>query len=107
MISGPASLRPETILALIPGVMACSSDMAAGVLLGKLTSVRSGPKINPMTGASSISAFHMSSGAVQRPGLRAKPHNHGLMHGVGTDAAGRPPSVIAGEVMLLPLPMFS
>ncbi len=106
-MSGSASLRPETILAFIPGGIAFSPDMGAGVPLRKLTSVLSGRKINPMALACGISAFPMSSGGVQKRGLQADPHNHLLMHRVGTNTAGQSASVMAGEGMLLLVPMFS
>jgi len=107
MASGTVFLRPETILVFILGVIAFSLDIVAGVLLGKLMSVLSGRKINPMIGACSISAFPKSSRVVQKLGLEANPHNHLLMHGVGANTAGQIASVLAGGVMLMLVPMFS
>jgi Na+-transporting methylmalonyl-CoA/oxaloacetate decarboxylase beta subunit len=107
MTSGTASLRTETILTFMPGVVTFSLDIVAGVLLGKLTSVLLERKINPVIGACRISAFHMSSGVVKKLGWGNNPHNHPLMHGVGANTAGQIASVMAGEVMLLLVPMFS
>ncbi len=106
-MSGSASLRPDTVLAFIAGVRAFSPDIMAGVLLGKPTAVLSGRKINLMTGTCSISAFPMSSGVAQELGLQAGPHNHLLTHGVGANTARQIASVMAGEAMLLLVPMFS
>jgi len=107
MMSGTLFLRLETILVLMLGVIAFSLDIVAGVLLGKLISVLSGRKINPMIGACGISTFTMSSRVVKKLGLETNPLNHPLMHGVGANTAGQIASAIAGRVMLMLVPMFS
>ncbi len=106
MMAGTEFLRPETILVFMLGIVAFSLDTVAGVLLGKLMSVLSGRKINPMIGACGISAFPMSSRVVQKLGLEANPYNHLLMHAAGTNVAGQIASVVAGGVMLMLVPMF-
>jgi len=106
MMSGTEFLRPETILVFILGIVAFSLDTVAGVLLGKLMSVLSRRKINPMIGACGISAFPMSSRVVQKLGLEADPYNHLLMHAAGANVAGQIASVVAGGVMIMLVPMF-
>jgi len=106
MMSGAEFLKPETILVFILGIVAFSLDTVAGVLLGKLLSVLSGRKINPMIGACGISAFPMSSRVVQKLGLEANPRNHLLMHAAGANVAGQIASVVAGGVMLMLVPIF-
>jgi oxaloacetate decarboxylase beta subunit len=106
MMAGTEFLRPETILVFILGIVAFSLDTVAGVALGKLMSVLSGRKINPMIGACGISAFPMSSRVVQKLGLEANPYNHLLMHAAGANTAGQIASVVAGGVMLMLVPMF-
>jgi len=107
MMSGTEFLRPETTLVFLLGIVAFSLDTVAGVLLGKLMSVLSGRKINPMIGACGISAFPMSARVVQKLGLEANPHNHLLMHAAGANVAGQIASVVAGGAMLMLVPMFS
>lgn len=107
MMSGTEFLRPETVLVFALGIAAFSLDTVAGLLLGKLMSILSKRKINPMIGACGISAFPMSSRVVQRLGLEANPYNHLLMHAVGANVAGQIASVVAGGVMLMLVPMFS
>ena len=106
MMSGAEFLKPETILVFVLGIVAFSLDTVAGVLLGKLMSVLSGRKINPMIGACGISAFPMSSRVVQKLGLEANPRNHLLMHAAGANVAGQIASVVAGGVMLMLVPIF-
>jgi len=106
MMAGTEFLRPESIFVFMLGIVAFSLDTVAGVLLGKLMSVLSGRKINPMIGACGISAFPMSSRVVQKLGLEANPYNHLLMHAAGANVAGQIASVVAGGVMLMLVPMF-
>jgi len=106
MMAGAEFLRPETILVFVLGVVAFSLDTIAGVLLGKLMSVLSERKINPMIGACGISAFPMSSRVVQKLGLEANPYNHLLMHAAGANVAGQIASVVAGGAMLMLVPLF-
>ncbi len=106
MMAGTEFLRPETILVFALGIVAFSLDTVAGVLLGKLMSVLSGRKINPMIGACGISAFPMSARVVQKLGLEADPYNHLLMHAAGANVAGQIASVVAGGAMLMLVPLF-
>lgn len=107
MMAGAQFLKPETILVFALGIVAFSLDTVAGVFLGKVMSVLSGRKINPMIGACGISAFPMSSRVVQKLGLEADPYNHLLMHAVGANVAGQIASVVAGGAMLMLVPLFS
>jgi len=107
MMTGTEFLRAGTVLVYILRVVAFSLDTVAGVLLGKLMSVLSGRKINPMIGACGISAFPMSSRVVQRMGLQANPYNHLLMPAAGANTAGEIASVVAGGVMLMLVPIFT
>ena len=105
MMTGTEFLRAGTILVYILGIFAFSLD-TAGVLLGKLLSVLSGRKINPMIGPCGISASPMSSRVVQRMGLQANRRSHLLMPAAGANVAGQIASVVAGGVMLMLVPIF-
>ncbi|MDH5364764.1 MAG: sodium ion-translocating decarboxylase subunit beta [Dehalococcoidia bacterium] len=100
-------LKPETIIIFGIGLFAFSLDTAAGVILGKIMSVLSRGKINPLIGAAGISAFPMSARAVQKVGLEANPHNHLLMYAAGANTAGQIASVVAGGAMLMLIPLFA
>ncbi|MDP3879819.1 MAG: sodium ion-translocating decarboxylase subunit beta [Dehalococcoidales bacterium] len=107
MMSGAEFLKPETILIFVLGIVAFSLDTVAGVLLGKMMSVLSGRKINPMIGACGISAFPMSARVIQKLGLEANPQNHLLMHAAGANTAGQIASVVAGGAILMLIPLFA
>ena len=57
-------------------------------------------KINPMIGASGISAFPMSARVVHKMGLQEDNTNFLLMHSIGVNVSGQIASVIAGGLVL-------
>ena len=93
-------LNVRTIMIVVMGLLAFSLDTAAGLLLGKIMCVLSGKRINPLIGASGISAFPMSARVVQKVGNEEDFSNFLLMHAMGSNTAGQIASVMAGGVVL-------
>lgn len=93
-------LNVKTILIVVMGLLAFSLDTAAGLLLGKIMCLLSGRRINPLIGASGISAFPMSARVVQKVGNEEDFTNFLLMHAMGSNTAGQIASVMAGGVVL-------
>jgi len=93
-------LLPKTLLILVLGVVAFATATAAGVLMAKLMNLFSKQKINPMIGASGVSAVPMSARVVQKMGQEANPRNFLLMHAMGPNVAGAIGAAIAGGVFL-------
>ena len=93
-------LTVSTILIIVLGLLAFAIGTSAGVLLGKLMSFLSGGKINPMIGASGVSAVPMSARVVQKEGQRANPHSFLLMNAMGPNVAGVIGSAVAAGVLL-------
>ena len=93
-------LLPKTLLVLVLGVVAFATATAAGVLMAKLMNLFSKQKINPMIGASGVSAVPMSARVVQKMGQEANPRNFLLMHAMGPNVAGAIGAAIAGGVFL-------
>jgi sodium ion-translocating decarboxylase beta subunit len=93
-------LRGETLLVLALGLIAICLDTAVGVLFGKLMSLLTGGKINPLIGAAGISAFPMSARVVQVEGQKYNKKSYLLMHAMSANAGGQIGSVIAAAVML-------
>ena len=89
-----------TILIIVLGLFAFVFDTAAGVLFAKLINLFSKKKINPMIGATGISAFPMSARVVHKMGLEEDPGNFLLMHTIGVNVSGQIASVIAGGMIL-------
>ena len=95
-------LTPQTLLILGLGLVAFVFDTFGGVMIAKLFNLflKPGKKLNPMIGASGISAFPMSARVVHKMGLKEDPQNFLLMHTVGVNVSGQIASVIAGGLIL-------
>lgn len=97
---GEQFLRPATLAILLLGILAFGLDTAAGLLFGKLLSLLSGGRLNPIIGAAGISAFPMAARVVQRVAQEEDFENFLLFHAMGANAAGQIASVVAGGVLL-------
>ena len=91
-----------TLLIMCLGLVAFVFDTIGGVLFAKLLNLflPEGEKINPMVGATGISAFPMSARVIHKMGLKEDPQNFLLMHAVGANVSGQIASVIAGGLIL-------
>jgi oxaloacetate decarboxylase beta subunit len=92
------SLATIKIMAL--GLIAFALDTVAGLLFGKLMAVLSGYTINPLIGASGISAFPMAGRIAAKMANDEDHDNFILMHAMGANTAGQLGSVIAGGILL-------
>ena len=99
-MTADAFLNKETLLILALGLVAFVFDMIGGVLFAKFINLFSKKKVNPMIGATGISAFPMSARVIHKMGLEEDPQNFLLMHAVGSNVSGQIASVIAGGIIL-------
>lgn len=93
-------IRVETLGIMLLGLFAFIFDTFGGIMLAKLINLFSKNKINPMIGASGISAFPMSARIVHKMGREEDSSNFLLMHAIGVNVSGQIASVIAGGLML-------
>jgi carboxybiotin decarboxylase len=94
-------LNWDTALFLTLGLLAFVLDTVAGLTFGKNLSLFSGGTINPLIGASGISAFPMAGRPAAKIAADEDYDNFTLMHAIGANTAGQLGSVIAGGVLLL------
>lgn len=99
-MNGDVFLTTKTLGIFALGFIAICADTAFGVFGGKLMNLFSKVKINPLIGASGISAFPMSARVVQKVGNEANPQSYLLMHAMGTNTAGQIGSVLTASVMI-------
>jgi oxaloacetate decarboxylase beta subunit len=99
-MSAEKFLTLSTLFVIGMGLVAFALDTVAGLGFGKMLSILTGGKVNPLIGASGISAFPMSARVVNRVGLEADPNNFLIMHAMGSNTAGQIGSVMAGGAIL-------
>lgn len=99
-MSSAAFLTMKTIKIITLGLAAFSVGTATGVLFGKLMSLFSRGKVNPLIGAAGVSAVPMAARVAQKVGQESDPHNYLLMHAMGPNVAGVIGSAIAAGVLI-------
>lgn len=90
----------QTLGILTLGIVAFVFDTAGGVLFAKFINLFLKRKINPMLGATGISAFPMSARVIAKMAQKEDPGNYLIMHAVGANVSGQIASIMAGGLIL-------
>lgn len=98
--SAETFLRPQTLMIIGLGLLAFLFSTVGGLLLGKLMSLLSGGKINPLIGSAGVSAVPMAARVAHLEGQKANPANFLLMHAIGPNVAGVIGSAVAAGILL-------
>ena len=93
-------LNYQTILILVGGFVAFSISIAGGILAAKIYNRFSRRKINPLIGATGLSAVPMASRVANQLSLKYDPHNHILHYAMASNIAGVIGSAVAAGVLI-------
>ena len=99
-LSADKFLTMQTFGILLLGAVAFAIGTASGVIMAKIMARFSKQPINPLIGASGVSAVPMAARVVNKVGLEANPHNFLLMHAMGPNVAGVIGSAVAAGILL-------
>jgi sodium ion-translocating decarboxylase beta subunit len=99
-------LNVQTLLIFALGLLAFVVGLSAGLLTGKVAYYLSGGKVNPLIGATGISAFPMAARTAHMIGRSEDSDNWLLMHAMAANTGGQIASVVAGAAMLSLAPTF-
>lgn len=95
-------LTPQSILIFVLGALSFIIATAGGLTFAKIMNLflKKEDKINPMIGASGVSAVPDSARVVQHEGLKEDPSNHLLMHAMAPNVSGVIGSAVAAGILL-------
>lgn len=99
-------LTIETLLVFALGIVAFISGLALGVIFAKIACILTKGKINPLIGATAISAFPMAARTAHMIARQEDPDNWLLMHAMAANTGGQIASVLAGGAVLTFAPIL-
>ena len=98
--SAQSFLNLNSIFIIALGLIAFSVGTAGGVVFGKIMSVLTKGKVNPLIGSAGVSAVPMAARVSQKVGQKENPSNFLLMHAMGPNVSGVIGSAVAAGVLL-------
>lgn len=95
-------LTKQSIMIFILGAISFMIATAGGIMFAKVMNLflSKDKKINPLIGASGVSAVPDSARVVQNEGLKYDPSNHLLMHAMAPNVSGVIGSAVAAGILL-------
>jgi oxaloacetate decarboxylase beta subunit len=93
-------LQPQTLMIIIGGFLAFCLSVAGGIFAVKVHNVFSAKKINPLIGATGLSAVPMSSRVANDLALKYDPSNHILQYAMSSNISGVIGSAVAAGVLI-------
>ncbi len=93
-------LQGQTLLIIAGGFLAFCLSVAGGIYAVKLYNVFSSKKINPLIGATGLSAVPMSSRVANEMALKYDPSNHILQYAMSSNISGVIGSAVAAGVLI-------
>ena len=99
-MTAEAFLKSETILIIVGGFIAFAISIAGGIFAVKLYNLFSAKKINPLIGATGLSAVPMASRVANEIALKHDPNNHLLQYAMASNISGVIGSAVAAGVLI-------
>ena len=95
-------LTPKSLMIFGLGALSFMIATIGGLLFAKAMNLflKGDNKINPLIGASGVSAVPDSARVVQHEGLKANPNNHLLMHAMAPNVSGVIGSAVAAGILI-------
>ncbi|MGK7393101.1 MAG: sodium ion-translocating decarboxylase subunit beta [Candidatus Cyclobacteriaceae bacterium M3_2C_046] len=93
-------LDVQTILIIVGGFLAFCISIAGGIFAVKLYNMFSKKKINPLIGATGLSAVPMASRVANELALKHDPKNHLLQYAMASNISGVIGSAVAAGVLI-------
>ncbi len=93
-------LQSQTLMIIVGGFLAFCLSVAGGIYAVKLYNLLSNKKINPLIGATGLSAVPMSSRVANDLALKYDPSNHILQYAMSSNISGVIGSAVAAGVLI-------
>ena len=93
-------LNAETLMIIAGGFIAFSISIAGGIYAVKIYNLLAKKKINPLIGATGLSAVPMASRVANEISLKVDPQNHILQYAMASNISGVIGSAVAAGVMI-------
>ena len=99
-MSADSFLNTETLMIIAGGFLAFSISVAGGIYAVKIYNLFGKKKINPLIGATGLSAVPMASRVANELSLKADPKNHILQYAMASNISGVIGSAVAAGVLI-------
>ena len=99
-MTAKAFLNTETILIILGGFIAFAISIAGGIFAVKIYNLFAKKKINPLIGATGLSAVPMASRVANDIALKNDPSNHLLQYAMASNISGVIGSAVAAGVLI-------
>jgi oxaloacetate decarboxylase beta subunit len=99
-MSAESFLNWQTLMILVGGFIAFSISIAGGIYAVKIYNLFNKKKINPLVGATGLSAVPMAARVANNVSLKHDPHNHILYYAMASNISGVIGSAVAAGVLI-------
>lgn len=93
-------LNSQTLMIVVGGFIAFAISIAGGILAAKIYNLFAKKKINPLIGATGLSAVPMASRVANEIALKYDPKNHLLQYAMSSNISGVIGSAVAAGVLI-------